>query len=260
MPLFPVGTAKRSVTGSLFKSSEQPSRLCRREFRPVAKILLRSAIRFRCAALLVVRTQFIAVGPSSQSLSHQLDHGAPQDHGQSEQREHEEERNQQRSPQAAGSSHPDRRHFRSLSTNRRARAASLRSSGSLLARASRKGSLVERASASSSGSGRRPHGPPGGHEVYRLRDGAEAGARGNGRSRRRCRTTRASRRRRCRRTALRNTELRSALRTRGGIQPATRCVVRAVITDLGLVAGLALAGSRLCGSAGRATQNDTAHV
>jgi hypothetical protein len=63
------------------------------------------------------------------------------------------------------------------SAERRARAASLRSSGSLLARVSRKGSRRGRASASSSGSGRRPHGPPGGHGVYRLRDGAEVGVR-----------------------------------------------------------------------------------
>ena len=63
----------------------------------------------------------------------------------------------------------------------------------------------------------------------------------------------------CHRGRVRNTELRPALRTRGRIQPATRRVVRAVIANLGLVACLALAGSRLGGPAGRATQNDTAH-
>jgi hypothetical protein len=213
----------------------QPSRLCRREFRPVAKILLRSGIRFRCAALLVVRTQFIAVGPSSQSLSHELDHGAPQDHGQSEQREHEEERNQQRSPQAAGSSHPDRRHFGG-SADRRARAASLRRSGSLLARASprgipswtRLGVLV----------GKRARAPWAARwpRVYRLRDGAEVGVRvGTGEA-----GVGAGPRGRAggggaagRRSGTPNCD-----RNCGRIQPATRRVVRAVITDLGLMACL----------------------
>ena len=51
---------------------------------------------------------------------------------------------------------------------------------------------------------------------------------------------------------VRNTELRPALQARPGVEPATGFVVRAVIANLGLVAGVAFARSSSCGSTGRA--------